>query len=77
MLAEEQYKAEMEGYGKVREKEGIEKGIEETIIQCINNLLKQHQTKDYVMQSLVSLFSLDRDEALGYYEKALESYDTE
>lgn len=73
MLAEEQYKAEMEGYGKVKREEGRE----ETIIQCINNLLKQHQTKDYVIQTLVSLLSLDRDEALEYYEKALESYDTE
>ena len=40
MLAEEQFQAELEGYGKVREEEGIEKGREETIIQCINNLLK-------------------------------------
>ena len=59
------------------EKKGREEGREETIVQCINNLLKQHQTKDYVIQTLVSLFTLDRDEALEYYEKALEFYDAE
>ena len=50
--------------------EGIEEGRDNTIMQGASNLIKQNQSKDFIIQTLITMFSLSTEEALAYYEEA-------
>lgn len=60
------------GWDYELEKEACkEEGRDNTIIQGASSLIKQNQSKDFIIQTLVTMFALSTEEALDYYEEAL------